>query len=53
MMKRPGRKLANMLRDPSGAKDFIIADAKDADSRVRVTQPVALPAAAHRAGLGK
>ena len=39
MTKRLDRKLANILRDPSGSKDFIIADAKDADMAFGVTAP--------------
>src|SRR4051794_41579679 len=31
MQKSLDTKLANIHRDPSGAKDFILADAKDAD----------------------
>src|SRR3954463_8260750 len=31
MTKTLDQKLANIRRDPSGAKDFILADAKDAD----------------------
>src|SRR4051794_35830634 len=31
MQKSLDQKLANIRRDPSGAKDFILADAKDAD----------------------
>jgi hypothetical protein len=31
MQKSLDQKLANLHRDPSGAKDFILADAKDAD----------------------
>jgi hypothetical protein len=31
MIKSLDQKLANIRRDPSGAKDFILADAKDAD----------------------
>src|SRR4051794_32581200 len=31
MQKTLDQKLANIRRDPSGAKDFILADAKDAD----------------------
>src|SRR4051794_20524755 len=30
-MKSLDQKLANIHRDPSGARDFILADAKDAD----------------------
>ncbi len=38
-MKRLDQKIANILKDPSGAKDFIIADAKDADMAFGVTAP--------------
>lgn len=38
-MKRLDQKIANILRDPSGAKDFIIADAKDADMAYGVAAP--------------
>ena len=38
-MKRLDQKIANILSDPSGAKDFIIADAKDADMAFGVTAP--------------
>ncbi|MBE2204230.1 MAG: hypothetical protein IAE94_07835 [Chthoniobacterales bacterium] len=38
-MKRLDQKIANILRDPSGAKDFIIADAKDADMAYGITAP--------------
>ena len=38
-MKRLDQKIANILRDPSGARDFIIADAKDADMAFGVTAP--------------
>lgn len=38
-MKRLDQKIANILRDPSGAKDFIIADAKDADMAFGITAP--------------
>ncbi|MFA7234536.1 MAG: hypothetical protein WC076_10535 [Terrimicrobiaceae bacterium] len=38
-MKRLDQKISNILADPSGAKDFIIADAKDADMAFGVTAP--------------
>jgi len=38
-MKRLDQKIANILNNPSGAKDFIIADAKDADMAFGVTAP--------------
>jgi len=38
-MKRLDQKIANILSDPSGAKDFIIADAKDADMAFGITAP--------------
>lgn len=38
-MKRLDQKIANILNDPSGAKDFIIADAKDADMAFGITAP--------------
>lgn len=38
-MKRPDQKIASILADPSGAKDFIIADAKDADMAFGITAP--------------
>jgi hypothetical protein len=38
-MKRLDQKIANILRVPSGAKDFIIADAKDADMACGITAP--------------
>ena len=38
-MKRLDQKIASILSDPSGAKDFIIADAKDADMAFGVTAP--------------
>jgi len=39
MMKRLNEKLASIHADPSGSKDFIIADAKDADMAFGVTAP--------------
>ena len=38
-MKRLDQKIASILNNPSGAKDFIIADAKDADMAFGVTAP--------------
>jgi len=38
-MKRLDQKIANILRDPTGAKGFIIADAKDADMAFGITAP--------------
>ena len=38
-MKRLDQKITNILHDPAGAKDFIIADAKDADIAFGVTAP--------------
>lgn len=38
-MKCLDRKLANILRDASGAEDFIIAAAEDADLTFGVTAP--------------
>ena len=38
-MKRLDQKIASILRDPSGVKDFIIADAKDTDMAFGVSGP--------------
>ncbi len=38
-MKRLDQKITNILNNPSGAKDFIIADAKDADMAFGRTAP--------------
>src|SRR3954453_16232935 len=39
MMKSLDQKLANIHADPSGAKDFILADAKDADMAAGLAAP--------------
>src|SRR6476659_5143339 len=39
MQKSLDIKLANIHRDPSGAKDFILADAKDADMAAGIAAP--------------
>ncbi len=39
MLKSLDRKLTSILTDPSGSKEFIIADAKDADMAFGITAP--------------
>ena len=43
MLKSLDQKLAAIHADPSGAKDFILADAKDSVMACRVRTPSKLP----------
>src|SRR3954464_11765467 len=50
-MKSLDTKLANIHRDPSGARDFILADAKDADMATGLAAPGVDPTTGKRRSL--